>query len=80
MSLVLVGLSHKTAPIKIREQIAFSENQLNSALTRLNQEFKLRESMIVSTCNRVENNCSGKKTAKLKLQTQLKIFFTVTIP
>ena len=60
MSLVLVGLSHKTAPIKIRERIAFSEDQLSSALTRLNQEFELQESMIISTCNRVEIIAHGK--------------------
>ena len=59
MSLVLVGLSHKTAPIKIRERIAFPEDQLSSALTSLNQELKLQESMIVSTCNRVEIIAQG---------------------
>ena len=73
MSLVLVGLSHKTAPIKIREQIAFSEDQLSSALTHLNQEFKLQESMIVSTCNRVEIIAQG-KNSQIEIADSIKNF------
>ena len=73
MSLVLVGLSHKTAPIKIREQIAFSEDQLSSALTRLNQEFELQESMIVSTCNRVEIIAQG-KNSQIEIEKNILIF------
>ncbi len=73
MSLVLVGLSHKTAPIKIREQIAFSEDQLSSALTQLNQEFELQESMIVSTCNRVEIIAQG-KNSQIEIADSIKNF------
>jgi len=59
MSLVLVGLSHKTAPIEIRERIAFAEDRLSAALMRLKQEFGLQEGMIISTCNRVEIIAQG---------------------
>ena len=62
MDLVLVGLSHKTAPVEIRERIAFSEKHLLSALQSLQREFGLREGMIVSTCNRVEILAHGNKS------------------
>ena len=54
MDLVLVGLSHKTAPIGIRERIAFPDTHLRKGLCLLKKDFALRECMIVSTCNRVE--------------------------
>ena len=54
MDLVLVGLSHKTAPVEVREQIAFPEEHLPGALRLLRTECNLQEGMIVSTCNRVE--------------------------
>ena len=59
MSLVLVGLSHKTAPIEVRERIAFGEDRLSAALLRLRTEFGLQEGMILSTCNRVEIIAGG---------------------
>ena len=54
MDLILVGLSHKTAPIEVRERIAFPEEHLPTALQQLQAESDLNEGMIVSTCNRVE--------------------------
>ncbi|HSE38914.1 MAG TPA: glutamyl-tRNA reductase, partial [Blastocatellia bacterium] len=35
MNIVLVGLSHKTAPLEMRERLAFGESQLADALSRL---------------------------------------------
>lgn len=65
MDLVLVGLSHKTAPVQIREQIAFPEHQLVQAHHQLHHDFGLPEGVIVSTCNRVEiiANCPGRSQA-----------------
>jgi len=54
MELTLVGLNHKTAPIDLREEIAFAEEALPCALQTLQSEFGFGEAMIVSTCNRVE--------------------------
>ncbi len=62
MDLVLVGLNHKTAPVEVRERIAFPEEQLHPALMRLQTEFGLREGMIISTCNRVEVFAHGRKS------------------
>ena len=54
MNLVLVGLSHKTAPVNIREKLHFPEPQLLEALDLLRTRYDAQESMILSTCNRVE--------------------------
>lgn len=52
--LILLGLNHKTAPIDLREKLAFQEPELERALLRLRSLPFLKESMILSTCNRVE--------------------------
>ncbi len=54
MQLALVGLSHKTAPVEVRERLAFSNDALRSALTSLVDRRRVNEAMILSTCNRVE--------------------------
>ena len=54
MQPVLVGLSHKTAPVEVRERIAINEDLIPAAIKILLQKHQLRESMILSTCNRVE--------------------------
>lgn len=50
----VVGLSHRTAPIDVRERVAFPEGTLPAALQALMQVPGVGEAMIVSTCNRVE--------------------------
>jgi glutamyl-tRNA reductase len=54
MSIVLVGLNHRTAPIEVREQLAFSDEACSRGLRELIDGDLLREGLIVSTCNRVE--------------------------
>jgi glutamyl-tRNA reductase len=54
MSIVLVGINHKTAPIEVRELLAFSEEDCRDALRTLVDGEVVREGLIVSTCNRVE--------------------------
>lgn len=54
MNIVLVGLSHKTAPLEMRERLAFGEPLLSDALARLVDRELVDEGLIVSTCNRVE--------------------------
>ena len=51
---VLVGLSHRTAPVEIREQVIFPEEAVPEALSQLRREFGLPEALILSTCNRTE--------------------------
>jgi glutamyl-tRNA reductase len=50
----IVGLSHKTAPIEVRERVAFARDVLTEALRNLVATPGVGEAMIVSTCNRVE--------------------------
>ncbi len=52
--LFLVGLSHKSAPIDVRERVALSGEELKSALLELRQSDGVEEAFVVSTCNRVE--------------------------
>ncbi len=63
MSLIILGINHKTAPVAIREKAAFAEHELAQSMAdlqlRLNQELvhdldKPAEVAILSTCNRVE--------------------------
>jgi len=54
MSILLVGVNHKTAPVEIRERLAFNDEACSEGLRRLVDGEVVREGLIVSTCNRVE--------------------------
>ena len=54
MAIILVGLSHKTAPVTIRERVAFPKADLPRALKQLALVNGLGGVLILSTCNRVE--------------------------
>ena len=54
MSIVLVGVNHKTAPVEVRELLAFSEEACAEGLRALVDGEVVSEGLIVSTCNRVE--------------------------
>lgn len=52
--IVVVGVNYKSAPLEIREKLAFSDKKLNESLTSLYQNPLISENVILSTCNRVE--------------------------
>src|SRR6186997_67619 len=52
MSLMVVGLNHRTAPIELRERLAFSHNRLDSILPGLNDQLDSAGVVLLSTCNR----------------------------
>lgn len=52
--IVIVGLNHRSAPIEVRESVAFESDYLRDALTRLRNYRSIDEGVILSTCNRVE--------------------------
>jgi glutamyl-tRNA reductase len=54
MTLIAFGINHKTAPIELREKIAFSPDAIVQALASLRQVTGATESVILSTCNRTE--------------------------
>jgi glutamyl-tRNA reductase len=52
--IVVVGLSHKTAPVEVREKLSIGADAIPEVLARLSQRNELSEVMFLSTCNRVE--------------------------
>jgi len=54
MSLVLVGLNHRTAPLPVREKVAYSPEEARAALRRLKEEHGVTQAFLLSTCNRTE--------------------------
>lgn len=57
--LLTVGVSHKTAPIEVREKLAFSQEHIPNALRTLVDTLALEEVALLSTCNRTEFYCSA---------------------
>ena len=64
MNLILVGLNHKTAGVAIREKLSFSDETLPEAFCKLLQQPEIDETLILSTCNRVEVTAAVKDTSK----------------
>lgn len=54
MNVVVIGLSHHTSPVELRERFAFAESKIPAALAQLRESGIASESVILSTCNRVE--------------------------
>ena len=54
MTLLALGINHKTAPVALREKVAFTPDSLVEALASLRKVDGVDESVIVSTCNRTE--------------------------
>lgn len=57
MTILALGVNHKTASVEVREKVAFAAEQLELALQSLTQLGHVSESVIVSTCNRTELYC-----------------------
>ncbi|MGB5102295.1 MAG: glutamyl-tRNA reductase [Steroidobacteraceae bacterium] len=57
MSIVVVGINHRTAPVEVRERVVFEPARMPDALRDLASRPDVRESVIVSTCNRTELYC-----------------------
>ncbi len=69
MGVVVLGLSHHTSPVEMRERFAIAEGALPEALEQLNAKEGIDEAVILSTCNRVElyvaSSLSVRKTGDL---------------
>lgn len=59
MQLTVVGLNHQTAPLSIREKLAFAAANLPDAVSNLARSEAAEEAVILSTCNRTELYCVG---------------------
>jgi len=58
MPLLAVGINHRTAPVHVREQVAFGPEQLPASLQQLAAAKGVQEAAILSTCNRTEIYCA----------------------
>ena len=58
MHLLALGVNHHTAPVEIREQVAFAPEKLAAALDAVTGDGAAREAAILSTCNRTELYCN----------------------
>jgi glutamyl-tRNA reductase len=54
MNIAVIGLSHKTAPVEVREKLSIPEPQMESAIALLCSYPHIAEAAILSTCNRLE--------------------------
>jgi glutamyl-tRNA reductase len=59
MSLFVVGVSHHSAPLEVREKLAFAPDRQGAALAELARQPGVAEAVLVSTCNRTEVYCRG---------------------
>ena len=65
--LLLIGVSHHSAPVEVREQLDFNRQGLESALEALVDRHGLLEAVILSTCNRAEIYASSSETGRDRL-------------
>lgn len=59
MAIFALGINHKTAPVALREKLAFAPEQVPEALQQLSATLRLADAVILSTCNRTELYFSG---------------------
>lgn len=68
--LLTLGVSHKTAPIEVREKLAFSKEDIPRALKTLTEQLGVEEALLLSTCNRTEFYCSKSHSSSFKMAEQ----------
>lgn len=66
MALIAFGLNHQTAPLALRERVAFAPEITPRALSQLITQPGVKEALILSTCNRTELYCTVENGAELK--------------
>jgi len=66
MHVLLLGISHRTAPVELREQLDFQARGLATALGQLRTLRSTREAVVVSTCNRAELYAACEETERTR--------------
>ena len=59
MALVTLGINHRTAPVELRERVAFTPERMAEAFAELRATSGATEAAILSTCNRTELYLAG---------------------
>jgi len=68
MTLLALGINHKTAPVSLRERVTFSTESIEQALTSLLQQPLVEGGVVLSTCNRTELYLSVEQQENLQEQ------------
>jgi len=76
MTLITLGLNHKTTPVEMRERLAFTPENLSRAVKSLSELECVSEAAILSTCNRTELYCSSKPCDNTQNDRQLVEWFS----
>jgi glutamyl-tRNA reductase len=71
MKLQVIGCSHHTSPVEVRERLAFSPEQTRVALAQLRQRYPECETVVLSTCNRVELYFAAEQSERCPTQHQV---------
>jgi glutamyl-tRNA reductase len=78
VTLLAFGINHKTAPVAIREKVAFAPDKLEAALRDLLTRTAVNEAAIVSTCNRTELYCNLPDTDSTDVITWFRTYHSLT--
>ncbi|WP_168013501.1 glutamyl-tRNA reductase [Halomonas salinarum] len=79
MTLLALGINHKTAAVEVREQVAFTPLQLEAALTELRALPEVEEAALLSTCNRTELYCVMERDGEAAILDWLSRFHTLSV-
>ncbi len=74
MKFGMLGCSHHTAPVEIREKVAFADDQYDFALQRFREAYPQLECALLNTCNRVELYVASAEDTPLPTQQELMSF------
>src|ERR1700693_1699227 len=66
MPLFVLGINHNSAPLEVREKLAFPSERQGEALERLAGQPGVAEAVLVSTCNRTEVYCRAEDVASVR--------------
>jgi glutamyl-tRNA reductase len=80
MSLVVVGINHRTAPVEVRERVVFEPARIPEALQQLRNLPDVHETVIVSTCNRTELYCVAENIGQAELGEWLQRYHGLGVP
>ena len=80
MSLVVVGINHRTAPVEVRERVVFEPARIPEALQQLRNLPDVHETVIVSTCNRTELYCVTENLGQAELGEWLQRYHGLGVP